>query len=176
MFLKTCYKKSLPIFSFFIGFILILAFLNYKVIQIHPFQIWGMFSRPISEKEIVECYVISINNKTPSFYTMQHIPKVSYINPTISKYIQLKHGEDPFKYSSLQINNKYNLGIENIINDVFVKRNSIKKYPSWLYNYMQQFQEEEIYNYEVNKVSLRFDSAGKVKKVDEQLILNYNNK
>lgn len=173
MFLFTCYKKSFPIFTFFIGFILILGFLNYKVIQIHPFQIWGMFSRPIPEKELTTCYAISINDKIFPFHEMQHIPKISYINPTISKYIQLKHGEDPFKSSCLQINKKYKLNIENIINEVFVDRSSVKNYPNWLYNYMQQFHDEEIKQYKITKLSLKFKHNGKVEKVNEELILNF---
>lgn len=176
MFLKTCYKKSLPIFSFFICFILILGFLNYKVIQIHPFQIWGMFSRPIYEKELLNCYVISVNDEIYPLYDTKNRLKIAHLNQTISKYLQLKQGEDPFKSSSLLINEKYNLNIEHIINDVFTDRKSIKNYQKWLLDYMQQFHKEEIMSYKVTKVSLKYNTDGKVEKVKEQLIFNFNKK
>lgn len=173
-FLNHCRKKSLPIFLFLCAFISIECLLNYKTIQIHPFQIWGVFSKPVEDQGTYQFYSLEVNNQVVALKSLHNRNKLLPFDTSIKKYVQLQKGDDPIKLSCLQISQKYGCGLEYIINEVFSNTEQVANYPAWLYQYTNQYFDKPTDSLAVYSIVVAYNELNAQTLLSKTKVLSYN--
>jgi len=172
-FLRQAKARNKVIYFALCGALIMTIITSAAGLQITPFLVYGMYSRPEPLTDTFVTYSLEYDGKPYNMPEIWNYHKKAMFNFTIEHYTACReNNKDPYEDKTRNILTKVHLSSDALLHKLYNSGSEITAYPLWLKYYMSENTNTSIRHINIFRVVTEYDHTGSIKPRKKDLILS----